>query len=419
MNKKCFAIVFLSMSFFCFQVRAQPKIDALSGVERVFGTVLTKVEEVMKKVNSAAKSFQENLLGDSLKTNYETFMALKQSIQEQYEAGKEAYEQAREAYNEGLKMYNDGKAYAEGAVGQIKGLHEEAVKKLKALNISSPEVLESRMTDLKAEMDDRKDGMAEEMEARLRVVNENIDVLEKMSGETDDDSTKEMLAVSKAAAEALRTQYEEEYEQLSQKKEGEYAISDVEYQEMQSQYDEMASLLDQIKAAAKEQGLNLATSFVQDLIKKTKEQKKQEYQALGDSNFVKPDEPLNQAAVNRINQERGDNVVSDVSSSYAHLIKQRAASEKTDEKMDQISDNVAEADYAVTAERLGNEQEIQKLNMMHRKIETNVAELKTKTSNNMMRQGLRMFNPNKNPAEIKLDVYQLTKEELQKIGLGK
>jgi len=418
MNKKCFLIVFLSVFFLGFQVKAQPKVDIAAGVERVLGTVMTKVEEVMKKVNSAAKSFEENLLGDAIKTNYETFMALKQSIQEQYAAGKEAYENAMATYNEGLKMYNDGKAYAEGAIGTIKGLHESTVKKLQELNASSPAVLEAKMADLKSQMDDKKEGMAEEIEAHMRVASENVDVLEKMYGETDNEETKEMLSVLKAEAEMIKAQYETDYEKLT-KQEDDYVSNDADYQNMQTQYNEMSSLLDQIKEAAKEKGLSLGKAFVQGLLKKTKAEKEGEYQALNDANFVQPDEPLNQAAVDRINKERGDKVAGDVASSYVHIIKERAGMQKTDEKADQISDNVAEADYAVTAERLSNEQEIQKLNLLQRKIETNVVELKTQTSNNMLKQGLRLINPNKNPAEINIDNYELKTKELQGMGLGK
>lgn len=418
MSKKYFAVVFLSMFFCCFQAKSQPKIDAMSGVERVFGTVITKSEEVMKKVNTAAKSFEENLLGDSLKTNYETFMALKQSIKEQYEAGKEAYENAKNAYNEGLQMYNEGKAYAEGAVGTITGLHEETVKKLQALNVSSPEVLESKMTALQDKMSECKEGMAEELEARLRIANENIDVLDKMYNETKDETMRQNINQLKADAEQEKARYQEEYDTLSTQGSDTYAAKNEEYQEMQEEYNEMASLMNDLKEAAKAKGESLATSFVQGMLKKTKEEKKKEYQELGDANFVKPDEPLNQAAVNRINNERSKNVVSDVASSYAFIIKKRADMTKTEEDIEQVSDNVAEADYAVTAQRLGNQQEVQKIKLLQRKIETLVAELRTKTSNNMLGQRLKLVNPNKNPAEINLDDYELTKEELQDAGLG-
>lgn len=417
MSKKYFAVVFLGMSLCCFEVNAQPKIDATAGVERVFGTVLTKVEEVMKKVNASAKSFEENLLGDSLKTNYETFMALKQSIKEQYEAGKEVYENARNAYNEGLQMYNEGKAFAEGAIGTITGLHEEAVKKLQALKVSSPEVLDAKMAELQGKMNDRKDGIAEELEARMRITNQNIDVLDQMFNQASDDGSRQLITNLKAQAEQEKSKWQTAYDQLSAESE-KYVGEDEQYQEMQEQYNEMASLKEQIQEALKEKGSSLATSFIQGMIKKTKEDKKKEYAALSDANFVKPDEPLNQVAVDRINKERNDNLAKDVVSSFTFIIKERANMPKTNEDIDQISDNVAEADYAVTAQRLENEQQIQRIKLLQRKIETSVSDLKTKTSNNMMVQGLRLFNPNKNPAEINFNNYELTKEELQGIGLG-
>lgn len=417
MSKKYFAVVFLGMSLCCFDVKAQPKIDGMAGVERVFGTVLTKAEEVVKKVNASAKSFEENLLGNSLKTNYETFMALKQSIKEQYDAGKEAYENARNAYNEGLQMYNEGKAFAEGAIGTVTGLHEETVEKLQALKASSPEVLDAKMSELKSKMNDRKDGMAEELEARMRITNQNIDVLDQMYSQAADEGSRLIITNLKAQAEQEKSKWQAQYDQLSSESE-KYVSEDEQYQEMQEQYNEMASLKEQINEALKEKGSGLATSFIQGMIKKSKEDKKKEYAALGDANFVKPDEPLNQVAVDRINRERSDNVAKDVASSFTLIIKQRADMTKTDEDIERISDNVAEADYAVTAQRLENEQQIQRIKLLQRKIETSVSDLKTKTSNNMIMQGLRLFNPDKNPAEINFDNYELTKEELQEIGLG-
>ena len=273
------------------------------------------------------------------------------------------------------------------------------------------------MTDLKSQMNDRRDSMAEELEARLRVANENVDVLEKMYGEISDKSTKEMILVQKAEASMIKAQYEADYEKLL-KQEEDYVGNDKEYQAMQDEYNEMSSILEQIKETAKEKGLSLGKSFLQGLIKKTKEQKKEEYQALGDANFVKPDEPLNQAAVDRITKERGDNLANAVASSFAHIINARAVMQEEDEKADQITDNVAEADYAITRKRLRNEQEIEKLKQMQRKLETTVSDLKMKTANNMFKQGLRQFNPNKDPSELKLDNYHLTKEELQDLGLG-
>ena len=47
-----------------------------------------------------------------------------------------------------------------------------------------------------------------------------------------------------------------------------------------------------------------------------------------------------------------------------------------------------------------------------------LADLKTKTSGNMMIQGVRQQSPSANPAEINMDNYELTAEELKAIGLG-
>ena len=104
----------------------------------------------------------------------------------------------------------------EGAYGTVTGTYEEIAGKLKALIVSSPAALQAKMTELKGKMTDREDVAKEEIEEKLRIANENVDVLEKIYDETDDKETKEMILISKATAESLREQYQKEFNAFSE-----------------------------------------------------------------------------------------------------------------------------------------------------------------------------------------------------------
>ena len=418
MNKSKFCILFWTVFLFALQVKAQPKVDATAGVERAFGTVTTKVEEVIKKVNASAKSFQEKLLGDSIKTKYETLKALKQSIEANVAAGKELYGEAQKAVEEGKKLYEDGKGFVEETIDMGKGLYEETMGQLELAQSLSADSLETEVKAIEKQMKEREVVVSDQLNEKIRIINENIDVYEKMTEEIDDKATKEMLSVLMAEAQMLKAQYQQGHDNLSDE-DAQYLTQDTEYQGLKEQLNEKSALLEKAKETLKEKGMGLAAQFVQGLIKKSKAQKEAEYNAMADENFVGPDEPLTQASVDRINKQRNENMVDDVLSSYAMIIKNRSKDQEKDEKIDMIGDNVMQADYAVTAQRLQNEQEIQKIKQLHQRLASEIADLKTKASNNMRMQGYKQFNPDKNSAELNMDSYDLTEKELKDKGLGK
>ena len=418
MNKKLFLILFLMFCLAGNNVSAQPKIDGLSGVERVLTSVQTKVEEVMKKVNAAAKKVQESQLGQSLKTKYETIMAFKQQLTEAVNAGKEMYDEAKSVYDEGVGMYNQGKEFAEGAEGMLQGTYEEAMDNLKQTEIGSTLTLEKELNSLQEKMDARKGLVEEELNARIKIVDENTDNLQQLYASAQTDEQRQLVAMLMTEASVLKKQYEDGLKSMEQDGNA-FLETDEEYKDLQAQYAQTQELLASAKEALKQKGLGLGATWIQGMLKKTKEEKAGEYNEVGGANFIGPNEEMNQDSTNRVMTERSKNLKEDVINAYVQVLKMRAGEEKSDEDIDRISENISNADYAITAQRLLNEQKIQKLNLLQKTMEMEVSDLKIKTSENMMIQDLRMQNPAKNPGEINLDNYELTEDILRERGLGK
>lgn len=418
MNKKLFLVLFLMFCLVGNNVSAQPKIDGLSGVERVLTSVQTKVEEVMKKVNAAAKKVQESQLGQSLKTKYETIMAFKQQLTEAVQAGKEAYDEAKSVYDEGVNMVNEGKSFVEDTAGTVKGTYEEAMNDLKQSDIGSTLTLEKELESLQEKMDARKGLVTEELNARIKIVDENTDNLQQLYNSAQTDEQRQMVAMLLTEASTLRTQYEEGLKSM-ENGESNFLEMDEEYQDLQAQYAQTQELLAEAKEALKQKGLSLGANWVKGMLKKSKEEKAGEYNEVGGANFIGPNEEMNQDSVNRVVTERNKNLKEDMINGFVQVLKMRAGDEKGDEEVDKISENISNADYAITAQRLLNEQKVQKLNLLQQTMQMEVSDLKIKTSGNMLIQDLRMQNPAKNPGEINLDNYELTEDILHERGLGK
>ncbi|HCU58987.1 MAG TPA: hypothetical protein DIC64_03300 [Alphaproteobacteria bacterium] len=422
MNKKLFIGFLLIFCMSSFSVQAQPKLDFMAGAQRLVQTVMTKCEEGMKKINAAGKSVLENQLGQSIKTKYETIMALKQSIQENVEAGKEAYENAkgtyRGLYEEGKDMYEQGKDFVDETKQMGESVYEDTMNTLKQSEIGSTVTIQKEIDDIQTQMDARKEVVSTEMEARMKTADENIDVLNQLYEAAEDDDTKELLQVLMTEANAVRQQYQTGLDSM-ENEDGKYLELDEEYQNLMQQMEEKKQLLAQAQEALKQKAVSMATTFVQNMLKKSPEEKTQEYRAFEGRNFIGPDELITDATKDRVMNERRQNLKDDVISGLLQVMALRSNETREDERIDMIADNVAEVDYAITAQRLANEQTIQSLKLLNNNISLELSTLKLKTSANMMNQDLRSKNPAKNPGEINLDNYILDEEQLIKRGLGK
>jgi len=426
MEKKMSKGLFLSVLFVfclnCFEARAQLKIDGTAGVERVVGTVQTKVEEVTKKVNAAAKKVEESQLGQSIKTKYEAAMALKGRIQANVAAGQELYTEAQKTYTEGQKLYDDTQSFVEQTQNEVEatatGLYEDQMSQLKQSNALSTVTLKKELDDLQAQIDERQAVVETELETKSKLADENMSVLQELYNSAQDDETRELIEVLMAETGLVKQEFTDGLSDQDGKGQS-FLEQDEEYQNLRQQYAEKEEQLRQAEEALKQKGMSLATDFVNGLLTKSPQQKKAEYGELISANFVGPDVLLTSETVARVVAQRSKNVKDDTINALLVVINSRKQEDKKDEKIDMIADNVASVDYAVTAQRLLNEQNIEELKVLNENLKLEIAALKLETSESMLGQDYRVQNPDANPGEINLDSYVLDEEQLEKRGLTK
>ena len=409
-----FACVFICVCCYGTEAHAGIKADIVAVVQRAYQWVMTKVEEFTTKYNTAAKKYEEvKILGSSGDTKGEVSELLKGSYADKLvAAGTEAYDSAGSKLDK-VKESSLGQAYATNA-GAVEGSYEKTKDAL-GNSGASVALLQKQQNTTKAQMDDIKKVKQDELLGRIEAAQKNVDVRRGMYAATEDENERESLKIAIAEDEMILQQYKSDYDNFSNDET--YLLTDYSYKKLKEEYDARDIQIQEEQAKLKEKGSSLGASFANKLASKSSESKSAEYQEMGSTNFVGPDDELNQNAINQIVQQRDANYARDVISAFAIALKTRAEKAEIDDKAEMIADNMMGADYAVTAASLGSEQEIQKIKVLQKKIGLDLAHLKMKASGSMRMQKLRMENPNKDPSVINFDNYVLTKDELLAKGL--
>lgn len=412
MKYRQFIGIFLCVFLFSIEAQAQLKLGISEMVQRTWGTVQTKVEEVTKQYNVASKEVEEQVMGNPIKVKYETLKAMEGSIGEQVSAGLEEY-----AGGSGVAdAFATGQSYVSDASSTV-GDYEAKMDSIASSDAASLAKLEKENKELKKQMEERKEAVNTEYQARIKAADENIDIKQQFYEGAQDEEARNMMAVQIAMDEAIRDEMMASYENFATGDDG-YAAVDEEYAKLQEQYkanEEQRKIALENKAQSK---LNLGSVFARGTTKKSKEDRKADYQALGESNFVSPDEKMSDATVKRIQDARNEAIINDVVSAFSSIVRVRSESTKVEDKTEEVAGNSMEADYDETAKRLANQQVIDKIKRLSTRVDLEVQELKLATSANMRNQGFRMNNPNKNASELNLDNYVLTEDELRAQGFG-
>lgn len=415
MNKKKIFFCVLLLSMMCsFKASAQLKLDGLSGVERVLTSVQTGIESVMKKVNEAAKIFQGKLWGDSASSAWETFKALRTQVKDTVAAGMEVYEEVKDL--------------GQDAESLLKDSYEELKDEISDFAPVSTATLEVEISGLEGQMEDRKAVVAEEINAKIKAAQQNEQIYAQLYEAAEDEDAKESLGLQLASEQAILSQLQTDLNTLSEDGNA-YLAADKQYQDLKEARDAKSQELADAIAALEAKGKGLAASFIQGIIKKSPEEKAADYNAVQMKNFAGEDEELTQEVVNRINKERVTNLGKDLSTSFAFAVnyrKKSAATESSDcskegiampaecsENQKVILNNMEGVDMAMTALRLQNKMEIVDLNVLHDRILMETAYLRLKSSRDMLKQPYRLINPDKDPTQMNLDDYVITKESIE------
>ncbi|MBP5615982.1 MAG: hypothetical protein J6X42_05505, partial [Alphaproteobacteria bacterium] len=132
------------------------------------------------------------------------------------------------------------------------------------------------------------------------------------------------------------------------------------------------------------------------------------------SSFVSADQNLTDEVVKSIAQARRLKFKGNIANALVKTINYRIKAGKVEEETRQTSDNMENADYKTTAISLDNEMVIKTMQLIQEDLTLDVAKMRLKASSNLIKQGYRLNNPDKNPAQINLDQYRLTKDDIDK-----
>jgi len=406
-NKKIvFVAAALAVFLFCAPLKAQLKADGGAAGARTLGAVETFVEQTLKRVNAAAKKVTESKIGQSLKTTYEKAQALKQRIQKDINTGKELYEGAKGVYDDAHSLYTQGTE-----------TYEQQMEKLKNSQAVSTVSLKKQLDEIDANLEARKVSAAQELNARLEDAQKNEKILQELYDAEEYEDTKASIAEQLAETKALKEEYEKALNTMGDKGNS-YLDSDEQYQALLAQKQDTQQKYDAAKTALETSAKGLAASIVKGMVKKSPEDKKAAYSDGIAKNYILPDEPMNQAAIDRIQNERRENVKKDMANALVQLIGVRQKMAALDQKKDDLANNIEAVDYEVTALALQNQQRIQELDLLTEEIKLEAAKQRLKTSRYMQNRDFRVQNPEKNPAEINMDNYVLTEDDVKKAGIG-
>lgn len=454
-NNRIFACVLMMSLVLGFEARAGLKFGIPDALQKAVGWVQTTAENATKKVNEVSKQVQSVKVGDKIKGKYEQIKAMKSKLENAVAAGKEKYEAAQNAVASAKSSYesakgklDDVKGQYDAAMGTVQdtfgspdATYEEqmdAIEKQLAENaIKSLETLEAEAYSIEQEMNNRKNVLADERRAIAKDAENNAKKLQVLYEQAETDEEKEKFKQQIEDEKALKEEYQTDMSEDDLNGDETYQQLKAEYEALESQIGDAREAAE--AAAAAEAGVSeserksglsnqtkaligagvaaVGTGAVAAWMKHKKNSNtggEDGYNSTINSSFVSADQNLTDEVVKSIAQARRLKFKGDIANALVKTINYRIKAGKVEEETRQTSDNMENADYKTTAISLDNEMVIKTMQLIQEDLALDVAKMRLKASSNLIKQGYRLNNPDKNPAQINLDQYRLTKDDVDK-----
>ena len=197
-------------------------------------------------------------------------------------------------------------------------------------------------------------------------------------------------------------------EQFENNQGDDYLNSDSEYQALIAQRDDIEAQLGDISVAA----ADFAATTIKSLLSKSDAEKQEEYNKVITENFLKQDEANTAENVARIMKHRREVFKEDIAHVLYTAIKLKLQLDEDLERITTKQENMAAADYKMTAGNMLVEQRIEDIKIWYNYTNLLIADLRLKTSQNMLNQDHRLKNYDKNPAALNLDNYIFTEDDI-------
>lgn len=447
-NKRIFIMMLAGALMFGFDAQAGLKFGIPDALQKAVGWVQTTAENAMKKVNEVSKNVQSMKVGDKIKGKYEQMKALKGKLEEAVAAGKEKYEAAQNAVASAKSTYESAKGQYDSALGTVQGVlsspdstYEEKMdaieSDLAAQAMASLETLEANAYSLSQEMNNRKAVLEDERKAIAKDAENNAMKLQILYEQAETDEEKEAFKQQIEDEKALKEEYQKGITEQD-------LLADGVYQQLNEEYEATAAQIESAREAAEEAvaasagiseserksglsntaktliGTGVAAAGTGAILAWANRSKggnsggEDGYNSTINSSFVSSDQALSDETVKMIASARRAKFKGDIANALVKTMQYRMRAGKVEDDARQTSDNIENGDYKTTAISLDNEMVIQRMKLIEDDLSLEVAKMRLEASGNLIKQGYRLNNPGKNPAQMNLDQYQLTKDDIDK-----
>lgn len=385
-----FAIVcFFTIGGIC-TAQAQIKFGTSETASAIMSNIQKAEEWVQNQVNTASQKMQELITGPKIQAAAEKVRALKESI--------------TSAANTIQDTYDDISDSVDTVSEDVSGVND-SVDDVKQTDTISTANLTVQLNNINQQIEDYKTSVLEEMSAKIQATQDNYAVLQAMYDASEDEADKALLAAEMSSLQEEIDSYNALLSQIENDGGEEYLSGDSEYQDLLSQRDDIENQL-------KETAAESTSSFFQNMFSKTDAEKQEEYNEVINNNFLQEGEVNTVENIARITQYRRDVFKKDIAYVLYTAMKLKLQLDEDLERIETKQENMAAADYKMTAGNLLVEQRIEDIKILYNYTNLLIADLRLKTSQNMLNQDYRLKNYDKNPAALNLDNYIFTEDDI-------
>lgn len=377
--------------------RAQTKIDVGTLSNTILKTIGNADESVGEATKTAGEKAQELLIGPVENAKFEKIKALKEDITKAQSTIQDKYEEVSEDVENAASDINETAADINKTADQIENS-----------SLKSTADLGKQLNDVNQQIENYQTAASEELTAKAKAANDNYAALQAMYDAAENEDDKAAISAQMSALTEEIDGYNTTLEQFENGEVEDYFKDDEEYQSLLAQRNDINAQLKDIGAAA----AGLALTSISNLLSKTDEEKQEEYTGVILKNFLQKDEPNTPENVSRVMNYRREVFKQDVAHALYTAISLKL---KLDEELKSIKTkqkNMAAADYKMTAGNLLVEQRIDDIKILYNYTNLLIAEMRLKTSQNMLNQDQRLKNYDKDPAVLNLDNYVFTEDDI-------
>lgn len=385
-------------------VQAQLKTGASETAGAVMSNIQKAEEWVQNQVNTASQKIQELVTGPKIQAAVEKIRALKEDITAAATEIKDTYDDVSESVDTVSDNINE----------TVSGINEQAdqitdeVDKVKETDAGTAASLTMQLTEINQQIEDRKTAVSEELSAKAQTAQDNYNMMQAMYEATEDEADKSVISSEMETLTKEMEEYNTLLEQIKDDGGEDYLNSDSEYQALIAQREDIEAQLGDIGASA----ADFAATAIGDFLSKSDAEKQEEYNSVISENFLKKGEANTAQNVARIMKHRQEVFKEDVAHALYTAIKLKLQLDSDLERITTKQENMAAADYKMTAGNMLVEQRIEDIKILYNYTNLLIADLRLKTSQNMLNQDHRLKNYDKNPAALNLDNYIFTKDDI-------